>query len=233
MPSDRVTSRTPCASASSNTAPSQAGPSYHQWPSSSVSSAQQRRPPSLRAASAGPRDEVARVLARELERGVVVVGPPGVAPRLQVVDACGPSSCGSRRERDSRARRSRRAPPMLQSIGTATGPASVATGTQVVEAGHARSGRRRSRARRGRPARARAPARSRTPAARSRRPSRRSGAGGDAVPVATWSRRPASVAISGRSAVGRGRGPELHALERGERGHRSRPRCSNARSARV
>ena len=89
---------------------------------------------------------------------------------------------------------------VCQSIGTATGPGSVATGTQVVEARPRRSGRRRRRARPARRARARAPARTRTPAARSRPPSGRSGAGATAVPVASWSRSPASVAISGSSA---------------------------------
>ena len=88
-PSDTVTSRTPCASASSNTARSQSSPSYHQWPSSSVSSAQQSRPPSA-SFSAARAHEVARVRARELERGVVVVRLAGVVPRLQVVDGPAP-----------------------------------------------------------------------------------------------------------------------------------------------
>ena len=83
-PSLTVTSSRPWRGASSSTAASQAGPSYHQWPSSSVSSAQQSSPPSGDAGDR-PLHEVARVLARECQRGLAVVRVAGVAPRLEVV----------------------------------------------------------------------------------------------------------------------------------------------------
>ncbi len=93
MPSDTVTSRTPCASASSSTARSQAWPSYHQWPSSSVSSAKQSRPPP---ASLGG----ARARSRVRARGRARARPRGRTARRRCSTAagrgrCGPSSCGS------------------------------------------------------------------------------------------------------------------------------------------
>ena len=60
MPSLSVTSSRPARGASSSTARSHCCPSYHQWPSSSVSSAQQSSPPAAEARGRAL-DEVARV----------------------------------------------------------------------------------------------------------------------------------------------------------------------------
>ena len=84
MPSLTVTRSRPWRGASSSTAASQAGPSYHQWPSSSVSSAQQSSPPPA-TRSDRTLDEVARVLAGQRERRLAVVRPAGVVPRPEVV----------------------------------------------------------------------------------------------------------------------------------------------------
>ena len=110
------------------------GPSYHQWPSSSVSSAQQTSPGRPRSARVGveprdhPRHEVARVLARELQRVLVVVRLAAVVPRPQVVQGAPVVVAVAARATGS--------PPLpqtrltvSQSIGTATGPGSVATGS--------------------------------------------------------------------------------------------------------
>ena len=89
--SSRTSSR-PCREHSSTTASSHAIPSYHQCPSSSVSSAQTARPPPGRPAPsrlqalAGAGDEVRGVLPGERERALVVVGLAVVAPRRVVVD---------------------------------------------------------------------------------------------------------------------------------------------------
>ena len=123
---------------------------------------------------------------------------------------CGPSSCGSRRPPGSRRFRSRPATRSPSRSAPPPGPAPwrpAGGGRSPAR----RSGPRRRRARRARRARARAPEGTRTRAARSRRASRRSARGGRRCRWPPAGGRPASVAISGSSAVGRGRGPELHA----------------------
>ena len=156
-----------------------------------------------RRASVEPRaralDEVARVLARERERGRVVVGAAAVGPRLEVVDGAAVvvavgavGGVAGRVVPDELDRRPVDRHGHRAGIG--------ARGPQVVEAGHRASGRRRRRARHGRPARARGRARRRTRAARSRRPNRRSGAGGRRCRWRAGAACPASVASRGSSA---------------------------------
>ena len=201
--SSRGSSSRPWRSASSTTAASHAGPSCHQCPSSSVSSAQTREA-AARQAPACARDEVGRVAracAGGGARGVVdaaVVGPRVVvARRAPVGVAVGARRPGSRR-RSTRARSSAR------SIGTSSGPAVVAIGRRWRSSpGRGRrSGRRTSActpasSSSGSSQGAWAHSGSQKPPAQPRSPRRARWA---AMPAASCSRTPASVASSGSTA---------------------------------
>ena len=202
--------------------PATPAPSYHQWPSSSVSSAQheQSPPPADRAAQprASRRSRRACV-ARQRERRVAVVGRAGVVPRPVGRARCGGGSRGRRRAPGSR----RVAPHELDRLASRSAPARAGGGRAAAcrwsraprpktlgqvdaERAHAGVGERRARAR----------ARRRTRAARSRRRQRRrSGARCDSrsrSPAA--GARPASVASSGSSACVAAERPQLDAAAR-------------------
>ena len=215
IPSLTVTSSSPWRGASSSTAASQAGPSYHQWPSSSVSSAQQSSPPSATRAR-GALHEVARVLAGERQRGLAVVGAAGVVPGLEVVDgaavvvAVGAVRRGSRRGRSRPARpsasRSARPPGPPRWPPAAGGRSRRTRGLVDAEGPHAVVGEVALQARRVGALRQPEAAAPLAEAAQVR-----GGAGGQLQP------QPGVGGEHRQQRVGRARGPQLHPVERGER----------------
>ena len=123
-PSETVTSASPWRRPRRARPPATAGPSYHQCPSSSVSSAQQSRPPPLAARSRRARRRSrARARAASAQRGLVVVGRGRRCPRAAGRGPCGGGSRGRCRGPGSRRRSCQTSSTVCQSIGTATGPA--------------------------------------------------------------------------------------------------------------
>ena len=190
----------PGASASSITAASQSTPSYHQWPNSSVSNAQTQTPAVAHPLPARG-DEIACVCGRQRRARVAVVGAAVVGPQPVVVRRSAGGSRGSGRATGSRPR------PRPATISCAVDrpqhrPVVGLQRPQVARVARPkpRSAPRTWPARPPPRAARRATARARTRAARSRRaqsPKRRRW---DAIPVASCSAIPESLASSGSTA---------------------------------